>query len=216
MCEFVKYRTRQSSASLLDCVFIAPQFFKQRGAHKRRLGDSEGSLQEALSVPFKPVQHRGIVGCRLSDRPVPCVTQRVCLLFCPDLQKGLGCFNLIKIPDPVEDIPVHGMGVGLGAFQPKPFFRASCQGSTSWGTGTPRAFANKNILILQEEDKSVKKKSKHKKSKEKEESKEEKEKKKKKKKSKDKSSEIDELEAFLGGGGASMSKPQGGGDYEEL
>ncbi|NXC56572.1 RABL6 protein, partial [Aleadryas rufinucha] len=68
----------------------------------------------------------------------------------------------------------------------------------------------------EEEDKSVKKKSKHKKSKEKEESKEEKEKKKKKKKSKEKSSEIDELEAFLGGGGAGMSKPRGGGDYEEL
>ncbi|NWT15630.1 RABL6 protein, partial [Vireo altiloquus] len=68
----------------------------------------------------------------------------------------------------------------------------------------------------EEEDKSVKKKSKHKKSKEKEESKEDKEKKKKKKKSKEKSSEIDELEAFLGGGGASISKPRGGGDYEEL
>ncbi|XP_017588897.1 PREDICTED: rab-like protein 6 isoform X3 [Corvus brachyrhynchos] len=68
----------------------------------------------------------------------------------------------------------------------------------------------------EEEDKSVKKKSKHKKSKEKEESKEEKDKKKKKKKSKEKSSEIDELEAFLGGGGAGMSKPRGGGDYEEL
>ncbi|NWI90949.1 RABL6 protein, partial [Pitta sordida] len=66
----------------------------------------------------------------------------------------------------------------------------------------------------EEEDKSVKKKSKHKKSKEKEESKEEK--KKKKKKSKEKSSEIDELEAFLGGGGAGVSKPRGGGDYEEL
>ncbi|XP_075572763.1 rab-like protein 6 [Pelecanus crispus] len=66
----------------------------------------------------------------------------------------------------------------------------------------------------EEEEKSVKKKSKHKKSKEKEESKEEK--KKKKKKSKEKNNEIDELEAFLGGGGASMSKPRGGGDYEEL
>ncbi|NXI34110.1 RABL6 protein, partial [Galbula dea] len=66
----------------------------------------------------------------------------------------------------------------------------------------------------EEEEKSVKKKSKHKKSKEKEESKEEK--KKKKKKSKEKNSEIDELEAFLGGGGASMSKLRGGGDYEEL
>lgn len=103
-----------------------------------------------------------------------------------------------------------------GPFQPKPFFRARCQGSTSWVTGTLRGFANKDVLILQEEDKSVKKKSKHKKSKEKEESKEEKDKKKKKKKSKEKNSEIDELEAFLGGGGAGMSKPRGGGDYEEL
>ncbi|XP_009706084.1 PREDICTED: rab-like protein 6, partial [Cariama cristata] len=66
----------------------------------------------------------------------------------------------------------------------------------------------------EEDEKSVKKKSKHKKSKEKEENKEEK--KKKKKKSKEKNSEIDELEAFLGGGGASVSKPRGGGDYEEL
>ncbi|NWU98276.1 RABL6 protein, partial [Upupa epops] len=66
----------------------------------------------------------------------------------------------------------------------------------------------------EDEEKSVKKKSKHKKSKEKEESKEEK--KKKKKKSKEKNSEIDELEAFLGGEAASTSKPRGGGDYEEL
>ncbi|XP_069729191.1 rab-like protein 6 isoform X2 [Phaenicophaeus curvirostris] len=65
----------------------------------------------------------------------------------------------------------------------------------------------------EEEEKSVKKKSKHKKSKEKEENKEDK--KKKKKKSKEKN-EIDELEAFLGGGGASVSKQRGGGDYEEL
>ncbi|XP_053940469.1 rab-like protein 6 isoform X1 [Cuculus canorus] len=65
----------------------------------------------------------------------------------------------------------------------------------------------------EEEEKSAKKKSKHKKSKEKEENKEDK--KKKKKKSREKN-EIDELEAFLGGGGASVSKPRGGGDYEEL
>ncbi|XP_026514279.1 rab-like protein 6 isoform X2 [Terrapene carolina triunguis] len=65
----------------------------------------------------------------------------------------------------------------------------------------------------EEEEKSMKKKSKHKKCKEKEESKDEK--KKKKKRSKEKNSEIDELEAFLGGG-ASASKQQGGGDYEEL
>lgn len=94
--------------------------------------------------------------------------------------------------------------------------RAKFQGDICWVTGMLRGFTNKNFLILQEEEKSVKKKSKHKKSKEKEESKEEKEKKKKKKKSKEKNSEIDELEAFLGGGGASMSKPRGGGDYEEL
>ncbi|EMP28348.1 Putative GTP-binding protein Parf [Chelonia mydas] len=65
----------------------------------------------------------------------------------------------------------------------------------------------------EEEEKSTKKKSKHKKCKEKEESKDEK--KKKKKRSKEKNNEIDELEAFLGGG-ASASKQQGGGDYEEL
>ncbi|XP_037735386.1 rab-like protein 6 isoform X4 [Chelonia mydas] len=65
----------------------------------------------------------------------------------------------------------------------------------------------------EEEEKSTKKKSKHKKCKEKEESKDEK--KKKKKRSKEKNNEIDELEAFLGGG-ASTSKQQGGGDYEEL
>ncbi|XP_038230446.1 rab-like protein 6 isoform X1 [Dermochelys coriacea] len=65
----------------------------------------------------------------------------------------------------------------------------------------------------EEEEKSAKKKSKHKKCKEKEESKDEK--KKKKKRSKEKNNEIDELEAFLGGG-ASASKQQGGGDYEEL
>nr|XP_006117407.1 rab-like protein 6 isoform X1 [Pelodiscus sinensis] len=64
----------------------------------------------------------------------------------------------------------------------------------------------------EEEEKSVKKKSKHKKCKEKEESKDEK---KKKKRNKEKNNEIDELEAFLGGG-ASTSKQQGGGDYEEL
>ncbi|XP_050782454.1 rab-like protein 6 isoform X3 [Gopherus flavomarginatus] len=65
----------------------------------------------------------------------------------------------------------------------------------------------------EEEEKSIKKKSKHKKCREKEESKDEK--KKKKKRSKEKNNEIDELEAFLGGG-ASASKQQGGGDYEEL
>ncbi|XP_074916620.1 rab-like protein 6 isoform X5 [Chelonoidis abingdonii] len=65
----------------------------------------------------------------------------------------------------------------------------------------------------EEEEKSIKKKSKHKKCREKEESKDEK--KKKKKRSKEKNNEIDELEAFLGGG-ASTSKQQGGGDYEEL
>ncbi|XP_067417681.1 rab-like protein 6 [Emydura macquarii macquarii] len=65
----------------------------------------------------------------------------------------------------------------------------------------------------EEEEKSMKKKSKHKKGKEKEESKDEK--KKKKKRSKETNNELDELEAFLGGG-ASANKQQGGGDYEEL
>lgn len=125
---------RQSNASVLDWVFVAPQFFKQRGAHNRNLGDSEGGLQEALSVPFKSVQYCGIVGHKLSDRLVLCITQMVCLLFCPNSQKGLWCFNLSKILDPVEDIPAQSTGVGLGAFQPKPFFRARCQVSTHWYT----------------------------------------------------------------------------------
>lgn len=103
---------------------------------------------------------------------------------------GGRCFSLSKVP-----------------------IRAKFQGDICWVTGMLRGFTNYNFLILQEEEKSVKKKSKHKKSKEKEESKEEK--KKKKKRSKEKNNEIDELEAFLGGG-ASMSKPRGGGDYEEL
>ncbi|XP_072489122.1 rab-like protein 6 isoform X1 [Notamacropus eugenii] len=65
----------------------------------------------------------------------------------------------------------------------------------------------------EEEEKAAKKKSKHKKAKDKEEGKDEK--KKKKKRSKEKTEEIDELEAFLGGG-AIAPKQHGGGDYEEL
>ncbi|CAJ0940448.1 unnamed protein product, partial [Ranitomeya imitator] len=64
-----------------------------------------------------------------------------------------------------------------------------------------------------EEDKSTKKKTKHKKSKEKEKEEGKDEKKKKPKKGKEKK-EIDELEAFLGGG--EPSKPSSGGEYEEL
>lgn len=108
---------RQSSASVLDCVFIAPWFSKQRGAHNRpTLRDGEGGLQEALSVPFKPVQYRGIVGHKRSGRPVLCITPMVSLVFCPNVQKGLLLLQP-KIPDPVEDIPAYGTGVGLGDFK---------------------------------------------------------------------------------------------------
>ncbi|XP_010013459.1 PREDICTED: rab-like protein 6, partial [Nestor notabilis] len=97
-------------------------------------------------------------------------------------------------------------GLGLEEAGPKE--------SSEEGKDKQKEKKKKKKKSKEEEEKPAKKKSKHKKSKEKEESKEEK--KKKKKKSKEKSSEIDELEAFLGGGGASMSKPGGGGDYEEL
>ncbi|TRZ12732.1 hypothetical protein HGM15179_014380 [Zosterops borbonicus] len=124
--------------------------------------------------------------------------------------------SLAKPPQPVKStVPSFKLkndsdlfGLGLEEAGPKESSEEDKQAS--------KEKKKKKKKSKEEEDKSVKKKSKHKKSKEKEESKEEKEKKKKKKKSKDKSSEIDELEAFLGGGGASMSKPRGGGDYEEL
>ncbi|XP_054139964.1 rab-like protein 6 [Melozone crissalis] len=124
--------------------------------------------------------------------------------------------SLAKPPQPVKStVPSFKLkndsdlfGLGLEEAGPKESSEEDKQAS--------KEKKKKKKKSKEEEDKSVKKKSKHKKSKEKEESKEEKEKKKKKKKSKEKSSEIDELEAFLGGGGASMSKPQGGGDYEEL
>ncbi|NXR31197.1 RABL6 protein, partial [Zosterops hypoxanthus] len=123
--------------------------------------------------------------------------------------------SLAKPPQPVKStVPSFKLkndsdlfGLGLEEAGPKESSEEDKQAS--------KEKKKKKKKSKEEEDKSVKKKSKHKKSKEKEESKEEKEKK-KKKKSKDKSSEIDELEAFLGGGGASMSKPRGGGDYEEL
>ncbi|NXS75440.1 RABL6 protein, partial [Pandion haliaetus] len=122
--------------------------------------------------------------------------------------------SLTKPPQPVKST-VHSFklkndsdlfGLGLEETGPKESSEEDKQPS--------KEKKKKKKKSKEEEEKSVKKKSKHKKSKEKEESKEEK--KKKKKKSKEKNSEIDELEAFLGGGGASMSKPQGGGDYEEL
>uniref|UniRef100_A0A8D2MUY8 Rab-like protein 6 n=1 Tax=Zonotrichia albicollis TaxID=44394 RepID=A0A8D2MUY8_ZONAL len=124
--------------------------------------------------------------------------------------------SLAKPPQPVKStVPSFKLkndsdlfGLGLEEAGPKESSEEDKQAS--------KEKKKKKKKSKEEEDKSVKKKSKHKKSKEKEESKEEKEKKKKKKKSKEKSSEIDELEAFLGGGGAGMSKPQGGGDYEEL
>ncbi|XP_057894303.1 rab-like protein 6 [Melospiza georgiana] len=124
--------------------------------------------------------------------------------------------SLAKPPQPVKStVPSFKLkndsdlfGLGLEEAGPKESSEEDKQAS--------KEKKKKKKKSKEEDDKSVKKKSKHKKSKEKEESKEEKEKKKKKKKSKEKSSEIDELEAFLGGGGAGMSKPQGGGDYEEL
>ncbi|OWK54628.1 rab-like protein 6 [Lonchura striata] len=124
--------------------------------------------------------------------------------------------SLAKPPQPVKTtVPSFKLkndsdlfGLGLEEAGPKESSEEDKQAS--------KEKKKKKKKSKEEEDKSVKKKSKHKKSKEKEESKEEKEKKKKKKKSKEKSSEIDELEAFLGGGGVSMSKPRGGGDYEEL
>uniref|UniRef100_A0A8C3JFF0 Rab-like protein 6 n=1 Tax=Calidris pygmaea TaxID=425635 RepID=A0A8C3JFF0_9CHAR len=124
--------------------------------------------------------------------------------------------SLAKPPQPVKST-VHSFklkndadlfGLGLEETGPKE--------SSEEDKQTSKEKKKKKKKSKEEEEKSVKKKSKHKKSKEKEESKEEKEKKKKKKKSKEKNNEIDELEAFLGGGGASMSKPRGGGDYEEL
>lgn len=124
--------------------------------------------------------------------------------------------SLAKPPQPVKStVPSFKLkndsdlfGLGLEEAGPKESSEEDKQAS--------KEKKKKKKKSKEEEDKSVKKKSKHKKSKEKEEGKEEKEKKKKKKKSKEKSSEIDELEAFLGGGGAGMSKPRGGGDYEEL
>ncbi|KAM4889907.1 rab-like protein 6 isoform 2-T2 [Sylvia borin] len=124
--------------------------------------------------------------------------------------------SLAKPPQPVKStVPSFKLkndsdlfGLGLEEAGPKESSEEDKQAS--------KEKKKKKKKSKEEDDKSVKKKSKHKKSKEKEEIKEEKEKKKKKKKSKEKSSEIDELEAFLGGGGAGMSKPRGGGDYEEL
>ncbi|NXJ36121.1 RABL6 protein, partial [Ciconia maguari] len=122
--------------------------------------------------------------------------------------------SLAKPPQPVKST-VHSFklkndsdlfGLGLEETGPKESSEEDKQPS--------KEKKKKKKKSKEEEEKSVKKKSKHKKSKEKEESKEEK--KKKKKRSKEKNNEIDELEAFLGGGGASMNKPRGGGDYEEL
>ncbi|KAM9176209.1 rab-like protein 6 isoform 2-T2 [Mergus octosetaceus] len=121
--------------------------------------------------------------------------------------------SLAKPPQPVKST-VHSFklkndsdlfGLGLEETGPKE--------SSEEDKHASKEKKKKKKKSKEEDEKSVKKKSKHKKSKEKEESKEEK--KKKKKRSKEKNNEIDELEAFLGGG-ASMSKPRGGGDYEEL
>ncbi|XP_062446844.1 rab-like protein 6 isoform X2 [Rhea pennata] len=121
--------------------------------------------------------------------------------------------SLVKPPQPVKStVPSFKLkndsdlfGLGLEETGPKE--------SSEEDKHPSKEKKKKKKKSKEEEEKSIKKKSKHKKSKEKEEGKDEK--KKKKKKSKEKN-EIDELEAFLGGGGASMSKPRGGGDYEEL
>lgn len=63
---------------------------RQRGVPGRPdLRGSEGSLQEALSLTFLPVQYWGIVGHKLPDRPLLRINQMVLLLFCPNAQKGL-------------------------------------------------------------------------------------------------------------------------------
>jgi len=65
-------------------------FSRQRGVPSRpNLRGSEGSLQEALSLTFLPVQYCGIVGHKLPDRPLLYINQMVFLLFCPNSQKGL-------------------------------------------------------------------------------------------------------------------------------
>ncbi|NXN99017.1 RABL6 protein, partial [Rhinopomastus cyanomelas] len=113
--------------------------------------------------------------------------------------------SLAKPPQPVKST-VHSFklkndsdlfGLGLEEAGPKESSEEDKQPS--------KEKKKKKKKSKEDEEKSVKKKSKHKKSKEKEESKEDK--KKKKKKSKEKNSEIDELEAFLGGGAANTSKP---------
>ncbi|XP_061867685.1 rab-like protein 6 isoform X2 [Colius striatus] len=122
--------------------------------------------------------------------------------------------SLAKPPQPVKStVPSFKLKndsdlFGLGLEEPGP------KESSEEDKQPSKEKKKKKKKSKEEEEKSMKKKSKHKKSKEKEEGKEEK--KKKKKKSKEKNSEIDELEAFLGGGGAGVSKPRGGGDYEEL
>ncbi|XP_063000501.1 rab-like protein 6 [Elgaria multicarinata webbii] len=105
---------------------------------------------------------------------------------------------------------------GLGLDEPGP--RDSSEEDKDKSSSKEKKKKKKRSSKEEDEKAAVKKKSKPKKSKEEEDGKDEKEKKKKKKKlqrGKEKNREIDELEAFLGGG-AGASKQQGGGDYEEL
>ncbi|XP_066466923.1 rab-like protein 6 isoform X2 [Tiliqua scincoides] len=111
---------------------------------------------------------------------------------------------------PVNDSDLFGLGL------PDPGPKESSGEDKEKNPSKEKKKKKKKSSKEEEEKTTAKKSSKHRKSKEKEEGKEEKDRKKKKKSSRDRGSEIDELEAFLGGGGVGASKQQGGGDYEEL
>ncbi|XP_074145215.1 rab-like protein 6 isoform X2 [Sminthopsis crassicaudata] len=121
-----------------------------------------------------------------------------------------------KLPQPIKPT-VHSFKMkndsdlfGLGLEEPGP---KESSDEDKEGKLTSKEKKKKKKKSKEEEEKTAKKKSKHKKAKDKEEGKDEK--KRKKKRSKEKTEEIDELEAFLGGG-AIAPKQHGGGDYEEL
>ncbi|KAF7240998.1 Rab-like protein 6 [Varanus komodoensis] len=104
---------------------------------------------------------------------------------------------------------------GLGLVEPGP--RGSSEEDKPSSKEKKTKKKKKKSGKEEEEKAAAKKKSKPKKSREQDEGKDEKERKRKKKqpRGRERSSEIDELEAFLGGR-AGAGKQQGGGDYEEL